>query len=240
MKKKASKIMLWIMLGIASVWAIFFLLCLSKVKDPLEFWAWGVLAIITGPAIAAVLAILGFVRYSMRNKNSDRDRILFRFSQITTITFAVLTLTAAAVRFLLNGDGIRYPWSYIDLSSSMERMGLAFGASTLISLLVGFLCQFIIKSFNRDNQSKKAAIVRTIGISLTAVICLAILFVPNPSGSYNDGGSKKYESVLYEVIDWNRTQEFDGTSFYEENQKMRIYFFPFNCYEYEAKWGMRH
>ena len=59
-------------------------------------------------------------------------------------------------------------------------------------------------------------------------------------GSYNDGGSQQYESVLYQVVDWNRTQEFDGTPFHEENQKMRIYFFPFNCYEYEAKWELNH
>jgi len=57
---------------------------------------------------------------------------------------------------------------------------------------------------------------------------------------WNDDGSEKYESLFYEVIDWNRTKEFDGTPFHEENQTKRIYIFPFSCYEYEAKWDFKH
>ena len=165
---------------------------------------------------------------------------MYRFSMSMTIAFALLTLIVVAVRLFLDGDDISYPWSYLALSSSMEKMGLAFGAITLISLLIGGICQFVMKRISLNGKPERAVTVRTIGICLTVAICLAILFVPQPMGSYNDGGSQQYESVLYQVIDWNRTQEFDGTPFHEENQKMRIYFFPFNCYEYEAKWELNH
>ena len=227
------------MIGIAVAWAIFLLSCFTT-DGILEFWAWGLLAIIRAPAILAVIVILGFIRGSLNEKSKDKDRIMYRFSMSMTIAFALLTLIVVAVRLFLDGDDISYPWSYLALSSSMEKMGLAFGAITLISLLIGWICQFVMKRISHNGKPERAVTIRTIGICLTVAICLAILFVPQPMGSYNDGGSQQYESVLYQVIDWNRTQEFDGTPFYEENQKMRIYFFPFNCYEYEAKWEMNH
>ena len=239
MKQKASKILSWVMIGIAVVWIIF-LLSYFTTDGILEFWAWGVLAIITAPAVLAILVILGFIRGSLHGKSKERDRIMYRFSMSMTVSFAVLTLAAVAIRFFLDGDAISYPWSYIALSSALEKMGLAFGAITLISLLISVVCQFIIKRFSQANQSQKTAAVRTIGICLTVAICLAVLFIPQPMGRYNDGGSQQYESVLYQIIDWNRTQEFDGTPLYEANQRTRIYFFPFNCYEYEAKWEMKH
>lgn len=240
MKNRASKVLLWVMIGIAVVWAVFLLSFLITTDNPLEFWAWGLLSVITAPAVIAILVILGYIRSSLNGKSKERDQAMHRFSMSMTIAFAVLTLTVVAVRFLLDGDNISYPWSYLSISSSMEKMGLAFGAITLLSLLVGVICQFVIKWLARKNQAQSAPIVRTIGICLTAAICLAILFAPQPMGSYNDGGSQQYESVLYQIIDWNRTKEFDGTPFHEENQQTRVYFFPFNCYEYDAKWEMKH
>ena len=239
MRQKASKALLWTMIGIAVAWAIFLLSCFTT-DGILEFWAGGLLAIITAPAILAVIVILGFIRGSLNEKSKDKDRIMYRFSMSMTIAFALLTLIVVAVRLFLDGDDISYPWSYLALSSSMEKMGLAFGAITLISLLIGWICQFVMKRISHNGKSERVVTVRTIGICLAVAICLAILFVPQPMGGYNDGGSQQYESVLYQVVDWNRTQEFDGTPFHEENQKMRIYFFPFNCYEYEAKWELNH
>ena len=239
MRQKASKALLWTMIGIAVAWAIF-LLSFFTTDGILEFWTWGLLAIITAPAILAIIVILGFIRGTLIGKSNEKDRIMHRFSMSMTVTFAVLTLIVVAVRLFLDGDDISYPWSYLALSSSMEKMGLAFGAITLISLLIGWICQFVMKRISHNGQPDKAVTIRTIGICLTVAICLAILFVPQPMGSYNDGGSQQYESVLYQVIDWNRTQEFDGTPFYEDDQNMRVYFFPFNCYEYEAKWEMNH
>ena len=238
MKQKASKVLLWTMIAIAVAWVIFILSCFTT-DGIFEFWTWGLLAIITAPAILAVIVILGYIRSTL-NGSKERDPVMYRFSMSMTIAFAVLTLAVVAVRLFLDGNDVSYPWSYLSLSSSMEKMGLAFGTITLFSFVIGILSQLVIKRFTRVNESQKADIVRTTGICLTVVICLAVLFVPQPMGSYNDGGSQQYESVLYQVINWNRTQEFDGTPFHEDDQNMRVYFFPFNCYEYDAKWKMNH
>ena len=112
MKQKASKILLWTMIAIAVAWAIFLLSCFTTDGIP-EFWAWGLLAIITAPAILAVIVILGFIRGSLNGKGKETDRIMHRFSMSMTVVFAVLTLIVVAVRLFLDGDDISYPWNYI-------------------------------------------------------------------------------------------------------------------------------
>ena len=54
------------------------------------------------------------------------------------------------------------------------------------------------------------------------------------------GGSAIYEAVLYDAVRWNRTHYFDGTPFPTEAQRLRIYFFPYNCYTYEDRWELKH
>ena len=45
---------------------------------------------------------------------------------------------------------------------------------------------------------------------VVAVILLAILFVPIPMGSYDDGGTREYVALTYKIVDWNRLYN-DGT-----------------------------
>ena len=49
------------------------------------------------------------------------------------------------------------------------------------------------------------------------VVLLAILFVPIPQGSYDDGGTREWVALTYKIVDWNRIST-DGV--YE---KTRIY-----------------
>ncbi len=49
------------------------------------------------------------------------------------------------------------------------------------------------------------------------VVLLAILFIPIPSGSYDDGGTREWVALTYKIVDWNRLSA-DGV--YE---KTRIY-----------------
>lgn len=56
---------------------------------------------------------------------------------------------------------------------------------------------------------------------IVVVILLAILFVPIPQGSYDDGGTREYIALTYKIVDWNRLTDFgDGPVLYE---KTRIY-----------------
>ncbi len=60
---------------------------------------------------------------------------------------------------------------------------------------------------------------RKIWIPIVAVfVLLAVLFVPIPQGSYDDGGTREYVAFTYKIVDWNRISA-DGV--YE---KTRIYF----------------
>ncbi len=49
-------------------------------------------------------------------------------------------------------------------------------------------------------------------------VVLAILFVPIPRDSYDDGGTKEYVALTYKIVDWNRLYS-DG-----HYQKTRVYF----------------
>ncbi|MGM9652117.1 MAG: hypothetical protein ACI3XP_00575 [Eubacteriales bacterium] len=46
---------------------------------------------------------------------------------------------------------------------------------------------------------------KKIWIPITAAaVLLAILFVPVPLGSYDDGGTREYVALTYRIVDWNR------------------------------------
>ncbi len=53
----------------------------------------------------------------------------------------------------------------------------------------------------------------------TVFVLLAVLFVPIPKGSYDDGGTREYVAFTYKIVDWNRIISAD-----EKYQKTRIYF----------------
>lgn len=46
-------------------------------------------------------------------------------------------------------------------------------------------------------------------ISAIALVVAAVLFVPVPKGSYDDGGTKVYEALTYKLVKWNRLYEGD-------------------------------
>ncbi len=59
---------------------------------------------------------------------------------------------------------------------------------------------------------------KKIWIPIAAVaVLLAILFVPIPQGSYDDGGTREWVALPYKIVDWNRISA-DGV--YE---KVRFY-----------------
>ena len=63
---------------------------------------------------------------------------------------------------------------------------------------------------------------KKIWIPILLVVILAILFVPIPSGTYKDGGTREYTALTYKIVDWNRLT--DGNTY----DKTKVYFFPYN------------
>ncbi|GEM_PF-572661 len=60
-------------------------------------------------------------------------------------------------------------------------------------------------------------------ISAVVLLIAAVLFVPIPKGSYDDGGTEVYEALTYKLIKWNRLYEgdlcYNSTRFYFGEEK---------------------
>lgn len=59
-----------------------------------------------------------------------------------------------------------------------------------------------------------------------------ILFVPIPSGQYNDGGTKEYTALTYKIVKWHSLSGAEG----EYYIKTRVYPFPLNFRSIDALW----
>lgn len=66
---------------------------------------------------------------------------------------------------------------------------------------------------------------------LAVVLFLAVLFVPLPKGSYDDGGTRVYSALTYKIVDWNRLTA-DGV--YDET---KAYWFPKNFSSIDDLWA---
>lgn len=65
---------------------------------------------------------------------------------------------------------------------------------------------------------------------IVTVVLLAVLFVPIPTGIYDDGGTREYTALTYKLVDWNRLT-FDG-----KFDETKVYFFPDNFKSVSELW----
>lgn len=72
---------------------------------------------------------------------------------------------------------------------------------------------------------KKRFIIIIIAVAL-------ILFVPIPTGRYNDGGTKEYTALTYKIVKWHSLSGAEG----EYYIKTRVYPFPLNFRSIDALW----
>ena len=240
MKQKAVKALTVSMIAITGIWVIAMLvLCLLLMDD-----AWGTLGMIvmlpySGILLIGILSVIGSVRRLIIGKQNGGDPVLSVFTTVTAAVFALLT-TASMVLPPIIDEIAPQNFDAPYMSGVFSRMFMAFGFLCAVTALSSLVFDKLIRKFRSEEKPGLQKRLRTAAISFVAVVALVVLFVPYPAGSYNDGGSEIYEAVFYDIVDWNRSQEFDGTPFFEENQRMRIYFFPQNCYSYETKWNIGH
>jgi hypothetical protein len=71
-------------------------------------------------------------------------------------------------------------------------------------------------------------------IPVIVFLLLALLFVPIPTGTMNDGGTRVYSAVTYKIVKWRRLV---GIGRYE---KTRVYFFPNNFKSMAALWELEN
>ena len=67
-------------------------------------------------------------------------------------------------------------------------------------------------------------------IWLIVGVLLAILFIPIPRGTYDDGGTREYTALTYKIVDWHRLSN-DGAY-----DPCKIYFFPKNLLSIDELW----
>lgn len=243
MKQNAPKIITTTMIAVTVLWAIAILVFYIAALDEV----WGLLAFVLivpyfAPLLIGILAILGCVRSLLSEKQTGKLRRLSVFSTVTTTVFGVLSLTALFLRMCRGLDvySDTNPLGMLYADGVLTRMTFAFATLTVLSALICGLARHLMGKFGTEARPRLPKIVRTTAIVFLSVISVCVLFIPYPAGSYNDGGSKIYEAVFYDIVDWNRTQHFDGTPFHEDGQRMRVYFFPENCYDYDMRWNLRH
>ncbi len=226
-----------------AVYGVLILTCLvlmiiASIDEPWWPMIWMFGGIVVLQAIVPVFAATFGVKHLLQLREGTRafaDKTFDRFVSVFAIVLAVLALVSMAGQYLLDPT---YPWSATELFGKLQKLSFAFGVLSLLPLAAGG----IVKRIASDKKW-----IRVCATCLTVCITLAVLLVPTRAGSYNDGGgipeqgSKIYEAVLYEIVVWNRTHEFDGTPLaITEQQHTRIYFFPFDCYSYDGKWEMKH
>lgn len=68
-------------------------------------------------------------------------------------------------------------------------------------------------------------------IWIALIIILFVLFIPIPSGTYKDGGTRVYTALTYKIVKWKRLQGEEGL--YE---KTRVYPFPLNFKSIGSLW----
>ena len=67
-------------------------------------------------------------------------------------------------------------------------------------------------------------------IPIAGAALAAVLFVPLPSGTYKDGGTREYTALTYKVVDWNRLM---GDTVYDQT---KFYAFPNNFKDIDTLW----
>ena len=70
-------------------------------------------------------------------------------------------------------------------------------------------------------------------ILLMAAAVLLILFVPIPTGTYKDGGTRTYTALTYKVVKWHRLTGED-----QVYSRTAVYWFPDNFCSLDELWAM--
>ena len=97
---------------------------------------------------------------------------------------------------------------------------------------------FIDKSgFAEETEMKKKPIII---ISIVFAVILLVLFLPIPKGTYDDGGTRDYDALLYKVVVWNKIQvELNEDGSGGETHifhKTSVFWFPDNQKNIDELW----
>lgn len=63
------------------------------------------------------------------------------------------------------------------------------------------------------------------------LVVAAIIFVPVPKTSYDDGGTREYQALTYKIVRWNRIIDADRIF-----SQTSVYWFPNNFKDIDTLW----
>ena len=78
-------------------------------------------------------------------------------------------------------------------------------------------------------------------IIASVLLIAAVLFLPIPQGSYDDGGPRDYNALTYKIVKWNRLVDVldeNGQAKSNRYQKTSVYWYPDNQKSIDELWKL--
>jgi len=186
------------------------------------------------PLFALLIVIDCFYHSTFSERHKHTDVILFELTTVIAAVFGASSMTVwvmLAFRILSMISG-----AYTNEVPVLLRISAAFALLCVLVIGIGwFFCHLI-----RIRSTESASRLRTAAVIMMLAAALCVLLIPIQTDTYNDGGTRVYSAVLYDVVDWNRIQQPNGTQRGDGTQGIQVYFFPENCYDYDTKWTTRY
>ena len=210
----------------------------------------GVMGLLGLVYVPMLLAAAQFIRWRITAKHGADvpDRALDTALSITSFVSGMIAFALFLLNTLVDFN-FAYPWDNLRISGQITGFMLIALSVSLGALLLNYVLQWILRSAEKKGEGTQKA-VTTKGLRIVAAVSLSVilvgaLLIPFDRGTYNDGGSRYYKAALYEVILWDRGYAEDAMALPEdfdphERQHTRVYLFPFTCYDFNAKWDMKH
>lgn len=96
-----------------------------------------------------------------------------------------------------------------------------------------------LKNQKTDRKEMSSMKKTIIVVSATVILLALILFVPIPTGKYDDGGTSEYSALTYKIVKWNRffiTVDEQENSKADKYQNTSVYWFPDNQKDLDELW----
>ena len=82
---------------------------------------------------------------------------------------------------------------------------------------------------------------KTVIFAVSATLLALILFLPIPTGKYDDGGTREYSALTYKIVKWNKLESvYEGGEMtrVDKYTKTSVYWIPDNFKSIDDLWKL--